>query len=221
MAKYFVKKSLGLRKVGKKVLQIKFMPYPEKLLDAWENGDYSMLTDSGASDYIKKILLHKAEHRPGRRFFGEAYIATKIEMKEGWYNSFKWLTSDKWVSGEGLNREFEKPFHYALMKYIGAKALTNLQRKAVSLCSSKEELTDGSKYKEPVAPDLWIIDQEGRYRFIESKLSGDTIKPAQIAGLALIDRYLRVSNHVSVSIVALFPENANPEDLFSKSYAFI
>ncbi len=217
-----MKKSPGLRNVSEKALQIEFMPYSEKLLDAWENGDYSMLTDSGASDYIKEILIDKAKHRPGRRFFGEAYIASKTEMKEGWYNSFKWLTSDKWVSGEGLEPKFEKPFHYALMKYIGTKALTDLQKKAVSLYKiHKEKLTDGSKYNKPGAPDLWIIDQEGRYRFIESKLSGDTIKPHQIAGLALIHKYLSVANHVSVSIVTLYPENINPGNLFSEFYALV
>jgi hypothetical protein len=193
--------------MSEKVLQIEFMPYPEKLLDAWENGHYSMLKNSKASGYIKEILVDRAERRPGRRFFGEAYIASKIEMKEGWYSSFKWLTSDKWISGEGLN-EFEKLFHYALMKYVGTKALTDLQRKAVSLYEiHKEKLADGNKYNKPVAPDLWIIDQEDRFRFIEIKMPGDTIRPHQIAGLALIQRYLKVPNPVSVSIVTLYPEN--------------
>jgi len=183
-----------------------FMPYPETLLHAWENGDYSMLKNSKASGYIKKILVHKAKLRPGRRFFGEAYIASKIEMKQGWYSSFKWLTSDKWLSGEGLEPKFEKPFHYALMKYFGVEALTGLQGKAVSLYEThKEMLTDGSKHRKPVAPDLWIIDQEGRFRFIEIKLPGDTMRPHQIAGLALIQRYLKVPNPVSVSIVTLYP----------------
>lgn len=65
------------------------------MLEAWKTGDYSMLTHSNASDYIKEILIFKAKTRHDRQFFGEAYIASRIEMKEGWYNSFKWLTADK------------------------------------------------------------------------------------------------------------------------------
>ena len=183
-----------------------FIPYPEPLLDAWQNGDYSMLKNSKASPYIKKILVYKAKVRPGRRFFGEAYIASKIEMKQGWYSSFKWLTSNKWLSGEGLEPKFEKPFHHALMKHVGVEALADLQAKAVSLYQThKEMFTDGSKHRKPVAPDLWIIDQEGRFRFIEIKLPGDTIRPHQIAGLELMQKHLKVPNPVSVSIVTLYP----------------
>jgi hypothetical protein len=40
----------------KQDLNIEFMPYPEMLLRAWKSGDYSMLINSKASDYIKDIL---------------------------------------------------------------------------------------------------------------------------------------------------------------------
>ena len=76
-------------------LKNEFMPYPAELLEAWKSGDYSMLSRSNASDYIKEILTHKAKTRPGRRFFGEAFIASRIDMKDGWYNSFKWLMSER------------------------------------------------------------------------------------------------------------------------------
>jgi len=46
--------------------------YPPSLLDAWQKGDYAMLTDSKASTYIKDILIEKAKQRPGKRFFGDA-----------------------------------------------------------------------------------------------------------------------------------------------------
>jgi len=55
--------------------------FPPSLLDAWQKGDYAMLTDSKASTYIKGILIEKAKQRQGRRFFGEAFIASRIEMK--------------------------------------------------------------------------------------------------------------------------------------------
>jgi hypothetical protein len=200
-------------------LKNEFLPYPESLLKAWRSGDYSMLTQSNASDYIKDILIFKSKTRQGRRFFGEAYIASRIEMEEGWYNSFKWLTADKWLSGDGLKTKFEKPFHDALMKHIGADVLTRLQENAIGLYNiHKQRLINGEKYKKPVAPDLWLIDKEGNFRFIESKLPGDTIGAHQIAGLALIGKYLKLSAPITVSIMHLYPENINPENLFSEFY---
>ena len=194
-----------------------FLPYPESRLETWKTGDYSMLTDSNASDYIKEILTFKAKTRHGRRFFGEAYISSRIEMKEGWYNSFKWLTADKWLSGDGLEPKFEKPFHSALMKHIGADVLARLQEHAVNFYNRhKERFMNGSKYRKPVAPDLWLIDKEGGFRFIESKLPGDTIGLHQIAGLALIGKCLKVSVPISVSIMNLYPENFDSVNHFER-----
>ena len=165
-----------------------------------------MLINSSASDYIKDILLFKSKTRSGRRFFGEAYIASRVEMKEGWYNSFKWLTAGKWLSGEGLEPKFEKPFFNALMEHIGADMLSGLQENSINFYNKhKEKFIDSKKHKKPVAPDLWLIDNEGRFRFIESKLPGDTIGAHQIAGLALISKYIRVPT--PVSIIHLYPEN--------------
>jgi len=62
-------------------LKNEFLPYPESLLEEWKTGDYSVLTHSNASDYIKDILTFKAKARHGRRFFGEAYIASKVDIQ--------------------------------------------------------------------------------------------------------------------------------------------
>lgn len=196
-----------------------FLPYSQLLLKAWKAGDYSMLINSNASDYIKDILLFKTKTRSGRRFFGESYIASRVEMKEGLYNSFKWLTAIKWLSGEGLESKFERPFYNALMEHLGADMLSILQENSINFYNNhKEKLIDGKKYKKPVAPDLWLIDKEGRFRFIESKLPGDTIGAHQIAGLALIKKYIKVAVPVSVSIMHLYPEDINSENLFSEFY---
>jgi len=50
-------------------------------------------------------------------------------------------------------------------------------------------------------------------------LPGDTIGPHQIAGMALIGKYLRVSVPVSISIVNLYPENIDIVNLFSEFYS--
>jgi hypothetical protein len=183
------------------IIECEIMNYPKPLLEAWEGGDYSFLIESRASDYIKDILVCKAKKRPGRRFFGEAYIASRIEMKEGWYSSFKWLTSPKWLSGDGLDPLLEAPFFEALMKYLGPKMIFKLQEKARTGRGGRE----GSK---PVAPDLWIVGKDGGLRFIESKMPGDRIRPSQVAGLKLIKKYLRMNIPVRVSIIMLRPEKA-------------
>lgn len=181
------------------------MYYSECLLQSWRNGDYSMLMNSDASDYIKKIIASKAKIEQGRRFFGEAFIASNIKMREGWYNSFKWLTNPKWITGNGLNNEFKSLFHGALVKNIGVESLVSLQSKVLSYYREHEEEL---KHKNPVAPDLWIIEPSGHFRFIEAKLPGDSPKPHQRAGQMLIKKYLVTSVPVNVTIMNLLPTNA-------------
>ncbi len=77
------------------------------------------------------------------------------------------------------------------------------------------------KYKKPVAPDLWLIDKDGCFRFIESKLPGDTIAAHQIAGLALIGKYLGDAFPVSISIIHLYPEDIDPVRLYDDFYNLI
>lgn len=182
-------------------IDCEFMNYPKPLLKAWEGGNYSFLIESGASNYIKEILVSKAKNRPGRRFFGEAYIASKIEMKDGWYSSFKWLTSPKWLTGDSLDSSLEAPFFEALMEYIGPKMILGLQEKARVYWKG----TEGVSAK-PVAPDFLLIEKSGEIRFIESKMPWDTVRPRQVAGLKLIKKVLRVVVPVRVSIINLHPE---------------
>jgi hypothetical protein len=126
-------------------------------------------------------------------------------MIEGWYNSFKWLTSKKWITGDGLEDEFEKPFYEALMKYIGKDILKDLQKRA-------KRLVEGGANIKPVAPDLWLITKDGQFKFIESKLPGDTINRRQIAGMALIKKYVEIKSPVSVILISLYPKgSAKPE----------
>ena len=60
-------------------LKNEFLPYPESLLEAWTLGDYSMLTHSNASDYIKKILTFKAKNRTGKRFFEKLILQAELK----------------------------------------------------------------------------------------------------------------------------------------------
>ncbi|MFC1580068.1 hypothetical protein ACFL4N_04080 [Thermodesulfobacteriota bacterium] len=202
-------------------LEHKSLPYPEVLLGKWKKGDFSFLIESKASDYIKSILTKKAGARPGRRFFGEAFIVTNVDAVEGWYNSFKWLTGKKWITGRGLERQFEKPFYDALMKYVGRDGLKNLQKHSLRFFEKHmDHFKVGQVFRKPVAPDLWLIDKNGDFLFIESKLPGDTISPHQLVGLALIKKRMDTKKRVSVCIFSLYPDDKQkPETDYSAQFS--
>ena len=181
------------------------MSYPQALFEKWKTGDHSFLTSSRAPRYIKDILVSKAKKRPGKRFFGEAFLATTMDsdMIDGWYGSYKWLSSDKWMTGKNLKARFEKSFYEALLSRIGANVISDLQRRTGVYFDRYKDML---KNKKPVAPDLWLVDRSGRNIFIESKMEGDQIKPHQLAGLAFIKKYLRSS----VRLVCLYQAGKRP-----------
>jgi hypothetical protein len=82
-------------------------------------------------------------------------------------------------------------YENALMKYIGKEKLSDLQR-------------IGGKMQAK-APDLWLIDKEGRHYFIEVKKGADSPdkEHKQLIGLALIEKYLKFPTF----LVYLHPEN--------------
>ncbi len=88
--------------MNKTLLIEEVMPFPPEFLKRWQNGDYSLLTSANIPSYIKQIIVKKAKVRPGRRFFGEAFVAVSMskEIKDGFYNSYKWLTAKKWITGK-------------------------------------------------------------------------------------------------------------------------
>jgi len=108
------------------------MSFPPAFLKRWRNGDYSLLTSANIPSYIKQIIVQKAKIRPGRRFFGEAFVAASFssKIKDGFYCSYKWMTSEKWITGKGLKPEFERPFYDGLHKYIGTENLKKIQKRS-------------------------------------------------------------------------------------------
>ena len=112
--------------MNKVLLKEEVMSFPPAFLKRWRNGDYSLLTSANIPSYIKQIIVQKTKIRPGRRFFGEAFVVVSFssKIKDGFYNSYKWMTAEKWITGKGLKPEFEKPFYDGLHKYIGTKNLS-------------------------------------------------------------------------------------------------
>ncbi len=114
--------------MNKTLLNEETISFPAVFLERWRNGDYSLLTSANIPSYIKQIIVQKAKVRPGRRFFGEAFVAVSFssKIKDGFYCSYKWLTAKKWITGKGFKSVFEKPFYEGLQKYIGTENLSCL-----------------------------------------------------------------------------------------------
>jgi hypothetical protein len=163
--------------------------YQATLRTAWEQGDHSMLDGrkSKASPYIRDVLAAKAKERP-KRFFGEAFIASRTEMKNGWYSSYQWLTADKWVTGNGLKKPFERDFYAALCKHLKRPLVERIQ----TIVRATGRML--------VAPDLWMILRDGTHRFVEVKLDKDRVSPKQIDGLKILERALSEAG-LPVSVV--------------------
>jgi hypothetical protein len=179
------------------------LTFEQALLDAW-NSNSQMLDSSNASEYLKAILTAKVGARPGtRRFFGEAFVSTRIEHQEGYYGSFQWLTNPVFASDgpfpDGPTKKFKEQYRSALKKHFGPDQLLEVMKNAATL--------EGLYGITPAAPDLWLVDRAGNHRFIEVKLPGDWIKEHQLAGLAVIGRTLHSDKQLSVEVFDLRPND--------------
>ena len=79
-------------------LSIETLTFREAERDQWTRGNRKMLTTSGASPFLKHVLVEKARVRPNK-FFGEAFVASHVSHDKGYYCSFRWLTSATWTDG--------------------------------------------------------------------------------------------------------------------------
>ena len=67
--------------MNKAVLKEEVLSFPPEFLERWRNGDYSLLTSANIPSYIKQNIVQKAKVRPGRRFFGEAFVAVSMSKE--------------------------------------------------------------------------------------------------------------------------------------------
>ena len=78
------------------------------------------------------------------------------------------------------------------------------------------------KVRYPVAPDSWLVLQDGGLKFIEGK-HNEKLENTQLVGLALIKKYL----DCSISIMRVYPKNDTPpipiyySDSFSAMYVML
>lgn len=176
-------------------IPIETISFHPRFLDAWKKRDYSMHTQSDASDYLKSILSFKASRsgkkRGLKRFFGEAFVAANTPMLDGWYNSYHWLINDNWVFGHNLKGFPEEPMPYkkvfynnAIVQHIWFENLRKFQKHS----RDYENITGNY----PKAPDLFIINKENNFVFMEVKLPDDKVNEQQEDGLKLIKNTSRL-----------------------------
>ena len=182
-------------------LRIETLTFREAERDQWTSGNHEMLTTSGASPFLKQVLVEKACVRPNR-FFGEAFVASHVRHGEGYYSSFKWLTSATWTDRSRPPSASAAEFKQALRTHF--PRLAELQARARTLSERPGSPT-------PVAPDLWLL-VNGEHRFIEVKLPGDRLRSSQRAGLELVATHLPSALPIAVSVVEL----VSSEDQFAK-----
>lgn len=173
-------------------LRIEMLTFREADRQRWRNGQDDMLQNSSASAFLKRVIGKKHRIRPNR-FFGEALVASRIKHDEGYYSSFKWLTSSAWSNSADLEAEDAAEFRRALAKHF--PRLGELQAKARALF----EAVGGRR---PTAPDLWLV-VNGEHRFVEVKLANDDLASHQYAGLALIAKCLPSEKPISVVLANL------------------
>ena len=149
----------------------------------------------GMSPFLQRIFSEKASVRPNR-FFGEAYVASKLPHEDGWYSSYKWLTSKTWTNEIIPRNEFHREFKGALKKHF--PLLHELQTRA--------SVFGGQLGCKPVPPDLWLI-RNGEHWFLEVKIPPDHMDDSQIAGLVLIATCLPSATKIHVGVVYLQEEN--------------
>jgi len=179
-----------------------FMDYPESDLKDWKARKTNFLEFSKAPEFIKEILTHKNKKRP-RLFFGEAYASAKLgnTTREGWFNSWDWISSKGWITGQysksndpKINDLKDQFYEGALVKYLGKGMLSDLL-----------EVQKDLPLK-PEPPDLWLVDKKNDHHFIEVKRNKDVLSEAQLLGLALIDVCLNCQVH----LLWLYEESKNP-----------
>jgi hypothetical protein len=166
--------------------------FPEDARDRWYSGSSSLIEQSNASGFIKRVLVQKHAVRP-RRFFGEAFVASRLVHQEGYYCPFKWLTASRWSGDRELASPDAKEFSKALARHF--PLLGDFQRSA----AASAQLLGCPK---PVGPDLWLITESG-HLFIEVKLPKDSAATHQVAGLALLATQLPSEMPIRVLVVTL------------------
>ncbi len=210
-------------------LMEELLGYSADDLKRWTTRDFTII-DRRLPVHVRNMLIEKVGNRKSNpktaRFFSEVNILNHhVPMIKGgivWYSSYKWLTKDRWLTGQ-VEEGYKSQFFVDLIKYVGRDNIINLQRHAHAFREKDSGrilgFTKSGKVKYPVAPDIWLVLNDGGLKFIEGKHK-EIIVGTQLVGLALIKKYL----DCSIAIMRVYPQNDKPpipidySDSFSAIY---
>lgn len=178
----------------------------------WTSGD-SFIVNSILPVHLRDFFLSKHDERPNR-FFGEAIVLREMNRHCNghlWYNSFQWLTSDKWSSLTGISKNIEKVFLQHFYETIKEKNVSQIRAAAKQFMIKHPAI-------EPKVPDVSLLNKNNQLQFIEVKLPvkpdskrkkklDDDIHSGQLEGLALLKKYI----YCRVGIIWLYPEGMSFE----------
>lgn len=141
--------------------------YPKSLLDAWKNGDKSLVPD-GLID-TERAWRH-IRNQPSNHF-GEIYTL-RIKMQEGWKGFNFYLISD---TVEPTNEKYFTG-KKKVIEILDSEKLHHLRQVA----QSKGYGNDRG------LPDLFLYNERGDVQFLEVKKERDRIHKRQLEFLAMI-----------------------------------
>jgi hypothetical protein len=185
------------------------LPYNPDEFNGWIERDFSVI-DERIPIHVRDFIKKKALNRKGKqkvRLFSEIMALNQyIDYAEDriiWYSSFKWLSASKWYLG-GINDELERKFFKDINRYfkfngIPIKNVEYIQKNAMEFKKRDRGellgLTKSGKIKNPTSPDIWLKHKDHGIIFVEAKRD-ETLEPTQLAGIALIKKYLNLDTHV-------------------------
>ena len=141
--------------------------YPKSLLDAWKNGDKS-LVPYGFID-TERAWRH-IRNQPSNHF-GEIYTLRK-KMEQDWKGFNFYLISD---TVEPTNE-----------KYFTGKQKVIEILDSKKLCLLRQVAADKGYGNDRGLPDLFLYNEQGDVQFLEVKKESDRIQKRQLVFLAMI-----------------------------------
>jgi len=153
------------------------LAYHQEQLDAWIHGDRSLMPA-----FVDPTVLVK---NSPRRHFGEMFALRHYHETEGW----KGFSS--YALGQELRgSERRRAGRATVEEIIPRRSLRRLW--ALRATAADRRFGGGT-------PDLFLYDEDGRFKFVEVKKAIDRLRPSQLRCIAQIVRAL----HCEVDIVYL------------------
>ena len=141
--------------------------YDQRQLEDWKGGDKSLVPD-----YLKELKVWLSIVNQPQRFFGGIFVLDHYHRTAGW-KGFPSYT----LGPEFPHAERKMPGRSKVEEIIPAKRLARFR--ALRTTWADRRFGSGK-------PDLFLYTDDKRYKFVEVKKEGDTLKSPQLRCIAQI-----------------------------------